>query len=97
MNIVYLWLPTADLAIARVQERVRAGGHDVPPDAVRRRFHRGRRNLSTLYRELTDFWRVYDASSIRGPRLVASGGRDRATRIRDWQTWRPAGQEYLDE
>ena len=30
IHIVYLWLPTAELAIARVAERVRAGGHDVP-------------------------------------------------------------------
>jgi predicted ABC-type ATPase len=97
VNIVYLWLPTADLAIARVQERIRAGGHEVPPDTVRRRFHRGRHNFFTLYRELADFWRVYDASSIRGPQLVASGGRGRTTRIRDRQTWQTAGQEYVDE
>jgi len=32
VHIVYLWLPTADLAVARVAERVRAGGHDVPAD-----------------------------------------------------------------
>ena len=97
VNIVYLWLPTADLAIARVQERVLAGGHDVLSHAVRRRFDRGRRNFFTLYLKLADSWRVYDASSIRGPRLVASGGRDRTTRIRDRQTWRSAGQEHLDE
>src|SRR6266498_3398237 len=48
IHIVYLWLPTADLAIARVAERVRAGGHDVPPNVVRRRFARGRHNFFTL-------------------------------------------------
>ena len=38
IHIVYLWLPTAELAIARVAERVRAGGHNVSSEAVRRRF-----------------------------------------------------------
>ena len=45
VHIVYLWLPTADLAVARVAERVQVGGHDVPADVVRRRFARGRRNF----------------------------------------------------
>ena len=34
VHIVYLWLPDVELALARVAERVRAGGHDVPADAV---------------------------------------------------------------
>ena len=38
VRLVYLWLPRVELALARVAERVRAGGHDVPAAAVRRRF-----------------------------------------------------------
>ena len=30
VHLVFLWLPSADEAVARVAERVRAGGHDVP-------------------------------------------------------------------
>src|SRR5712691_7874609 len=82
VHIVYLWLPTVDLALARVAERVRAGGHDVPDDAVRRRFARGRHNFFTLYRPLADTWRLYDASSITGPLLIATGGAGRSTKIR---------------
>lgn len=97
VHVVYLWLQTADLAVARVAERVRAGGHDVPGDVVRRRFVRGRRNFFILYRPLADGWRFYDASSIAGPRLVATGGRETATRVRDQRTWRSAAQEYGNE
>jgi predicted ABC-type ATPase len=97
VNIVYLWLPTADLAIARVAERVRAGGHDVPADVVRRRFTRGRRNFLAMYRPLADRWRLYDASSLRGPRLVASGGRQIRTIVHDRSTWRTASGESGDE
>jgi predicted ABC-type ATPase len=93
VHIVFLWLPTADLAIARVAERVRAGGHNVASEAVRRRFSRGLRNFFTLYRPIADTWRLYDGSSIRGPRLVASGGIRTETRVRDRETWRVASGE----
>jgi predicted ABC-type ATPase len=94
VHIVFLWLPTADLAIARVAERVRAGGHDVPSGAVRRRFARGLRSFFTVYRPAADTWRLYDGSSIRGPRLVASGGTMTETRVRDQETWRVASEEH---
>jgi predicted ABC-type ATPase len=83
VHIVYLWLPTADLAVARVAERVAAGGHDVPSEAVRRRFDRGRHNFFTRYRRLANTWRLYDASAITGPRLVAAGGLGKPTTLRD--------------
>jgi predicted ABC-type ATPase len=97
VHIVYLWLPTADLAVARVAERVAAGGHDVPTETVRRRFTRGRHNFFTQYRQLADTWRLYDASAITGPRLVATGGLGKPTRLGDPKTWHEAAQGYSDE
>jgi len=97
VHIVYLWLPTVDLALARVAERVRTGGHDVPAETVRRRFDRGRRNFFTLYRPLADTWRLYDASAITGPRLAATGGQEEPTKLRDPKTWREAAKGYDDE
>jgi predicted ABC-type ATPase len=96
VHIVYLWLPTVDLALARVAERVRTGGHDVPAETVRRRFDRGRRNFFTLY-GLADTWRLYDASAITAPRLAAPGGQDEPTKLRDPKTWREAAKGYDDE
>src|SRR3990170_3180894 len=86
VHIVYLWLPDVELALARVAERVRAGGHDVPADAVRRRFDRGRVNFFTIYRPLADAWRLYDATPITGPTLVATGGAGLPTRVRRRET-----------
>jgi predicted ABC-type ATPase len=94
VHVVFLWLPTADLAIARVAGRVRAGGHYVPSDAVRRRFARGLRSFLTVYRQTADTWRLYDGSSIRGSRLVASGGIMTETTVRDLETWRVASEEH---
>lgn len=94
VHIVYLWLPTVDLALARIAERVRAGGHDVPADTVRRRFERGRRNFFTLYQPLADAWRLYDATAIAGPTLVATGGAGLPTRVRRRGTWRMAAKGF---
>src|SRR5581483_432721 len=43
--LFYLWLPSADMAVQRVGERVSGGGHDVPADTVRRRYERGLQNF----------------------------------------------------
>src|SRR5262245_18781620 len=55
-SLVFLWLPSAEEAIRRVELRVRAGGHDVPADTIRRRFGRGLVNFFDLYRGLADEW-----------------------------------------
>lgn len=97
VHVLYLWLPDVELAVARVAERVRSGGHDVPVDAIRRRYERGRHNFFTWYRRLADRWRVYDASSVHGPELVAAGGTDAQTRIRLPRAWQVASERFDHE
>jgi len=60
--LFYLRLPSADLAVARVLERVAEGGHRVPEADIRRRFARSWRNFEELYRLLADKWIVFDNS-----------------------------------
>jgi len=62
VKLIYLSLPTADLAVARVAARVRQGGHDVPEDVIRRRFEAGLTNFHGLYRSLVDSWILYENS-----------------------------------
>jgi len=50
------------MAIARVKQRVREGGHDVPDAVIRRRFYAEWHNFETLYRDLADDWVLYDNS-----------------------------------
>lgn len=64
LYLFFLWLPTADLAVARVANRVRQGGHHVPELDIRRRFQSGLRNLFELYQPLLDAWWLYDASRL---------------------------------
>ena len=68
--LFFLWLPSADLAISRVQNRVREGGHHIPAEVIRRRYSAGLRNFFRSYRPLLDEWWLYDASSV-APKVVA--------------------------
>jgi predicted ABC-type ATPase len=82
------------LAIARVAERVRLGGHDVDPDVVRRRFARGLQNFFGRYRVLADRWWVFDNAGVAGPRLLAGGGSATTTEILDPPTWQSLVERY---
>lgn len=76
IELFFLWLPSADLAVRRVANRVRQGGHSVPEQTVRRRYVAGLRNLFAIYRPLIDSFRLLDASHLP-PRLIVRelGGR----------------------
>jgi predicted ABC-type ATPase len=72
-HLVFLWLPSPDLAIARVGIRVADGGHDVSDHTIRRRYYRGLQNLTKLYAPLVDSWRVFDGASDGVPKEIARG------------------------
>jgi predicted ABC-type ATPase len=80
IKILYIWLKSPDLAVARVADRVRAGGHDVPEDTIRRRYWRGLSNFRSIYRPLADDWIVCDNSGSH-PFLLARGGRSVSTQV----------------
>lgn len=70
-HLFYLWLSSADLAVQRVRERVRRGGHDVSEEVIRRRYIKGARNFFTVYRGLADTWGIYDNSRLGDPVEIA--------------------------
>ena len=71
-HLVFLTLPSPELAVERVAERVRLGGHNVPVETIRRRYFAGIRNFFDLFQPLADSWRIYD-NSVTEPSLIASG------------------------
>lgn len=87
VHLAFLSLPSVDLAIARVRERVRRGGHDIPELVVRRRYIAGLQNFFGLYQEIADDWQLLDNSDVRAARLVAKGGAGLASEIADVNRW----------
>lgn len=80
-HLLFLSLSTVELAIQRVAERVRGGGHSVSDDIIRRRYRRGLENLSQLYLPLANTWVVYENSGAGSPLLIASGGKERTSTV----------------
>lgn len=70
IHLFFLWVPSPELAIARIKERVAEGGHNVPAEDVRRRFVRGIYNFLKLYEPLLDSWILFDNSKAK-PLLIA--------------------------
>jgi predicted ABC-type ATPase len=71
IEIIFLWLPSVELAKARVKNRVRQGGHHVPEADIVRRYQRGWKNFITTYAGLADAWSVFDNSTVPS-RLISS-------------------------
>jgi predicted ABC-type ATPase len=59
VNIVFIYLGSAQAGIARVCERVSRGGHAVPESDIIRRFTRSCSNFWHLYRLLADRWFLF--------------------------------------
>ena len=80
VTLVFFWLRTPELAIKRIAERVKSGGHDIPTSTARRRYISGIANFFNIYAPTVDCWMIYDNSV--SPRIaVARGGRDAQTEI----------------
>ena len=87
IHLIFLWLPSAEVAMDRVAERVRLGGHDVPEDTIRRRYRAGWANFCELYQPLADSWQVIDNSVVGKPRLIAIGQGRRTQVVRNEALW----------
>lgn len=73
VTLQFLALIDADTAVARVAQRVSQGGHGVPEEVIRRRYHAGLRQLFATYMALVDSWTLYD-NSIAGPPTILAHG-----------------------
>jgi predicted ABC-type ATPase len=69
VHLYYLWIPSAELGLLRIRNRVQEGGHDVPEADVRRRFARTLGNLFHDYRSRVDSLHFIDSSDSL-PRLI---------------------------
>ena len=79
IELHYLWLSSPAQAIARVRQRVRMGGHDVPVSDIRRRFHRSLVHLLDSYLPLATRWAVWDNRGLPAKRLAFSAVHDMET------------------
>ncbi|QHL87727.1 zeta toxin [Nibribacter ruber] len=86
VTLVYFWLNSPELAIARVRTRVTEGGHNIPEDVIRRRYKKGIQNLFDLFIPICDYWLLID-NSQKPYIVVAEGREDKKLNLLDEQIW----------
>jgi predicted ABC-type ATPase len=94
VHLLFLWLRSPELAVSRVAERVRLGGHDVPVDVIRRRYRAGLMNFFRLYLPLANSWQLFDNSERSGPTPVAAGQGAAVRIVEDDEIWRALRADY---
>ena len=60
VELIFLKLDSAEQAIARVEQRVKQGGHHIPAEVVRRRYQAGLDNFEQYSAPLVDSWVLYN-------------------------------------
>ena len=70
IHIFFLWIPSSELAVVRVKDRVSQGGHDVPLKDIKRRFDRSTEKFLKEYRLLADQWMLFN-NALGQPQLIA--------------------------
>ena len=93
--LVFLWLENVELAVSRVKERIKMGGHSVPEETIRRRYNSGIKNFFNLYQPLLDGWKFYDNSNMNNVSLIASGSKDNVI-IENKTIWKQLQENYCE-
>ncbi len=72
ISLHFLVVPSVDVSIRRVAQRVKKGGHHVPEQDIRRRFRRSVENFLEVYLPLAHEWKVWDNEPLRIECLATS-------------------------
>lgn len=62
VTLLFFWLRTSDLAVRRVETRVKEGGHNIPEEVIRRRYENGLKNFFGIFESIVDEWMFIDNS-----------------------------------
>lgn len=62
ITLLFFWLRSSDLAVKRVETRVKEGGHNIPEEVIRRRYENGLKNFFGIFEPIVDEWMFIDNS-----------------------------------
>lgn len=92
LKLIFLYLASSHLALSRVAERVRQGGHNIPNETIIRRYEKGLNNFFRLYQPIVDNWYFYDNSNDL--RLIAKGSQLTTENVFDEKVWQSLQEKY---
>lgn len=85
VTLIYFWINSPELAIARVKDRVKTGGHNIPKEVIRRRYMMGLKYFFDTYSPICDRWVLADNS--KSPFTVVAEGQGQLMYIKDFDKY----------
>lgn len=92
VTCLFFWLNSVELAISRVETRVKEGGHNIPEDVIRRRYKNGLRNFFNLFLPKVDNW-LFVNNSGDTYEIIAEGTADEIN-VNNSQQWKELKEKY---
>lgn len=93
VTLYFLYLNSVEIAMDRVHTRVQEGGHDIPPEIIKRRYNAGLINFFNLYKDIVDSWVLLDNSKPKSV-LIASKSKQFDTFIAQNELWHHLKKTY---
>lgn len=94
LTCIFFWLNSEELAISRVETRVKEGGHSIPEDIIRRRYKSGLKNFFNLFLPKVDNWLFVD-NSDDNYEIIAEGALNEEN-ISNNEKWIELKNKYYD-
>lgn len=92
VTCLFFWLHSVELAISRVETRVREGGHHIPEDVIRRRYKSGLMNFFNLFLPRVDNW-LFVNNSGDMYEIIAEGAMNEMT-VNNVDQWKELKEKY---
>ncbi|WP_057938577.1 zeta toxin family protein [Algoriphagus resistens] len=92
VTCLFFWLHSVELAISRVETRVKEGGHHIPEDVIRRRYKSGLSNFFNLFLPRVDNW-LFVNNSGDTYEIIAEGSRDEIS-VNNTKLWKELKEKY---
>lgn len=58
--LLFFWLPSPEMAVARVAKHVSEGGYNIPTATIHRRYWLGLQNFFSIFAPIVDLWIFYE-------------------------------------
>jgi predicted ABC-type ATPase len=92
VTLLFFWLSSPNLAVKRVETRVKEGGHNIPEVVIRRRYENGLKNFFAIFKEMVDDWMFIDNSGE--PYQIIAQGADNHEEIGNTEIWTELNKNY---
>jgi predicted ABC-type ATPase len=92
VTCLFFWLGSEELAILRVETRVKEGGHYIPEGVIRRRYKSGLRNFFNLFLSKVDNW-LFVNNSGDTYEIIAEGALNEES-INNVEKWEELKRKY---